>query len=86
MIKIDEHDLIEFFEELPLSQTNEEKVFFGTIVFEIIKEGIVFTFSISEHFRDVHGLRLTVDGKMDSCLRRKIYKVLTKIHLWVFRK
>jgi hypothetical protein len=54
MIKVDEHELIEFFEELPLRQNDEEKEFFGTTIFKIIKEGIVFTFSIFEHFRDIY--------------------------------
>ena len=53
MIDISESELIEFFETLPLEQTQEEKEFFGSICFKIESDSSTLIFDVSKNFCDL---------------------------------
>ncbi len=74
MLKIDETELIEFFETLPLEQDPGEKEFFGTTIFEIQQDGLHLTISFSAHYHDCY-LDLKTDQAQKPFLELKFYNV-----------
>jgi hypothetical protein len=77
VININESNLIEFFETPPTKQTNDEKEFFGTTIFDVKNLGQNLHFCISSHFSDLYiELKGNIDEKPTISLHMENLKEL----------